>query len=320
MAKIQLDGGEYVLETLDQIKQKAKDQGLLVVFPATTQIQIDIDSEEAYREFNRRLDIVTKHLQNLRFVENKPSRSGLPKRHITIDVGMDLSEGQRIALQAALGSDPTRELLNITEHLLGMEHSSLFYERPEVDNHWEQWYDSINDIFYPQSYRMISGIAEQQSVKYLKFDDKNKAGRLWFVGDTEDAAERVYVGFPYDTKSQGFAGRWMDFETVDGEVVSLQGPWHSNSEALYAATGYDTRNQYRTFVVVAKERCYSGGQDYFKGILYMDDDPTLGSFYRYKEIAQRIADERGETVYYYVTSRDGSSSAPVQPTKEDTKS
>jgi hypothetical protein len=132
MAKIQLKNGEYVLETMEQIKARADELGLDVVFPGPTEVQIDIDSEEAHAEFHRRYEMVFQHLPDLAILRNEPSRSGLPKRHITVDTQRMLSEGQRIALQCALGSDSTRELLNITEHLLGMEHPTLFYEKKPV--------------------------------------------------------------------------------------------------------------------------------------------------------------------------------------------
>lgn len=180
MAKIQHENGEYRLETLEEIQKRADDNGLLVVFPGPTEIQIDIDSDEQYKVFQGRLGMLGEHLPTFKVVRNAPSRSGLPKRHITIDMGQELTEDRRIALQSVLGSDPTRELLNCVEHILGMEHSVLFYERRDTDliqTPGGLW-DKDNDTFYQRPYQMTCGLSEQAQRKYRMFEGKKNRATL----------------------------------------------------------------------------------------------------------------------------------------------
>ena len=91
---------------------KLKEEDLIFVIPNDYQLQIDIDSEEAYEEFLKRFKDFKRHFQITR-LEMHPSKSGLPKRHITIDMVYSMTATERVALQACLGSDHVRELNNI---------------------------------------------------------------------------------------------------------------------------------------------------------------------------------------------------------------
>lgn len=97
----------------------AKELNMDVVLPERNQLQLDIDTEEQYKTF----------IANLRSLENdtnlqfepfisKPSKSGLPKRHVTLTTKDDMNVWQRIALQFYLASDPVREGLNCKRVLL----------------------------------------------------------------------------------------------------------------------------------------------------------------------------------------------------------
>jgi hypothetical protein len=52
----------------------------------------------------------------IRDIRIEPSRSGLPKRHITVTLVDPVSQIERLALQAMLGSDRVRELLGYVQH------------------------------------------------------------------------------------------------------------------------------------------------------------------------------------------------------------
>jgi hypothetical protein len=107
-------------------------EGYRVVFPADNELQVDIDSDEQYAAFNKSWPIFCRDTQHyaLEFPGKRetPSRSGLPRRHITVTLPFEVTPEQRIAWQAALGSDPVRELLSMLRLQRGDEHPTLFVE------------------------------------------------------------------------------------------------------------------------------------------------------------------------------------------------
>lgn len=108
--------------------REAADENLEVVFPAKNQLQIDIDSDHAFNIYQETKEIVERYY-GLILEDIKPSRSGLPKRHITITLYGDLNEFERIALQACLGSDRIREILSVIQARHNDPHPTLFLEK-----------------------------------------------------------------------------------------------------------------------------------------------------------------------------------------------
>ena len=111
--------------------REAKDNNLDVVFPKPNELQIDIDSEEAYARYGGVLERLQRHF---RFITESitPSRSGYPKRHIVLTLREPVTDVQRIALQAILGSDPVRELLSLKRIENGDPHPTLFLEKKKA--------------------------------------------------------------------------------------------------------------------------------------------------------------------------------------------
>ena len=114
----------------DYIKDR-RECGYRVCFPADNELQLDIDSEEQYAVWKKAESIIARNAVFTAEVEEAPSSSGLPNRHIRIRLPFDVTPWQRIALQAALGSDPVRELLSCVRMLKGDVHPTLLVERPE---------------------------------------------------------------------------------------------------------------------------------------------------------------------------------------------
>jgi hypothetical protein len=113
--------------------------------------------------------------------------------------------------------------------------------------------------------------------------------------------------------SEGYAGRTMHFPTKEG-VIAIQGPWHSNSDALYKRTGVDLRDKHLTFGLVALQRTHRGNDTVFKDVLYIDpQNGVIGRFKRIQDMAQAMADERDEVVFYYQRSHGGASNGPLCP-------
>lgn len=118
---------EYDFDELSH--EVARKRGLVVVLPKPNQLQLDLDSEEAFVEYLRRKD-------SFDFDETvneiiSPSSSGLPKRHVTLTFqNREFSAWERVAMQAALGSDIIREFLSARRIWVGIENPSALFEKP----------------------------------------------------------------------------------------------------------------------------------------------------------------------------------------------
>jgi hypothetical protein len=125
---------DYMLHT-EPNSQRAIDEaaklGMDVVFPQENQLQLDIDNEDAYDYMNGVLDVLETHWGIAKFEEH-PSKSGLPKRHVTITLDKELSATERVLLQACMGSDRKRELLSYLQVLNGDAHPILFIEKRQL--------------------------------------------------------------------------------------------------------------------------------------------------------------------------------------------
>lgn len=105
----------------------ARSRDQYVVWPEKNQLQLDIDSEAQYEEFQERacsLDMMTVnskevfekmttdgHGKRLALVTETPSKTPGHK-HITLTFNREFTEAERICYQFALGSDYVREMLN----------------------------------------------------------------------------------------------------------------------------------------------------------------------------------------------------------------
>lgn len=106
---------------------EAEKNNLDVVFPKDNELQIDIDNEHAFVIFEKMVEILDRHYGVYR-IQTKPSRSGLPKRHVTVTLRDKISNMERIALQACVGSDRVREILSVVQEKNGDPHATLFLE------------------------------------------------------------------------------------------------------------------------------------------------------------------------------------------------
>ena len=116
-------------------EKAAKKIGCKVVKPEANQLQLDIDSEDAYDVYKKRIMEFEHHSNYIIRVEKHPSKGGLPKQHITLSVYESdgdtphlFGEYERIALQAVLGSDIIRETLNVWRLISGCENPSRLFE------------------------------------------------------------------------------------------------------------------------------------------------------------------------------------------------
>ena len=124
------DEGYDMNEAREAYMARVEADGCRVVLPCECQLQIDIDSADHYEVFLQSARVVLRNWDCATdiTIEDRPSRSGLPRRHITLTLPFAVQPWQRIALQAAFGSDPVRELLSATRLMHGDKPPTLFVE------------------------------------------------------------------------------------------------------------------------------------------------------------------------------------------------
>ena len=120
----------YIIDRSIGAIKRAEEQGLRTVLPKGNQLLIDLDSEEQYQTYLKRFARVQESLF-IQEVYNQPSKSGLPKRHIIIELEKSIDVRERLILQLYLGSDPIREFLSYLRFLQDDPFPSLFFEKKE---------------------------------------------------------------------------------------------------------------------------------------------------------------------------------------------
>lgn len=108
-----------------------------ILVPAPNEIFLDIDNQEDERHARRTLadeayltafKSVGREIQN---VEWEPSPSGKANHwHVAVVFNEPLTPPERIALQAALGSDRVHELLSILAHFGGNPIPTVLFKEP----------------------------------------------------------------------------------------------------------------------------------------------------------------------------------------------
>lgn len=147
--------------------------------------------------------------------------------------------------------------------------------------------------------------------KYTCYRDRYDARRLWLVAANVLApADHIYVGYREYTGSRGFGGRMMVFNLADqGRAVTLQGPWHSNSDALYEHTGVDIRHLHYVQLVVGLSR--EQGPSYRETLtdIVHFELPDVRPYDEYKRILPRLYEQYKAPLYYWHGGSGGSMTA-----------
>jgi len=107
-----------------------------VVIADDRTLQVDLDSPTPdYNDFHRVKNILDEHLSLRRgervVTQYKQTFSKGGNVHIQISLPVEMPATERVAWQAALGSDPVREALNLTSISRGDRNPILLFERKE---------------------------------------------------------------------------------------------------------------------------------------------------------------------------------------------
>lgn len=117
--------------TMGASLKRAKELGLEIVLSAPDELLIDIDNESDYVVFVENSTILKKYID---VWHSKPSKSGLPKRHIHVRLTHTIDAQERIMLQAILGSDRKHEAYSFLALCEGHTNPTMFFEKPRENN------------------------------------------------------------------------------------------------------------------------------------------------------------------------------------------
>lgn len=115
----------YDLQTAEEAEKEAKLLGVNIVFPSAHELQLDIDSEESLERSKERINWMRSYLK-LGYDVRKSKSPG--HYHITITLSRAVTDWERVALQAVLGSDPDREMISACSLLAGLDRPTRFFE------------------------------------------------------------------------------------------------------------------------------------------------------------------------------------------------
>jgi hypothetical protein len=131
--KFNKEGFEYEISN-EEVIEKVKAAGYEVVEATDRQLFLDIDSEEQYEVFMDRFALFNRFFagetMELPFTL-RPSIGGLPGRHIVIELPEPMPILERIAWQAAMGSDPKKEFNNLLGVHFNIPHHIVLFNRPK---------------------------------------------------------------------------------------------------------------------------------------------------------------------------------------------
>lgn len=133
------------IETVESITAVADERGLVAFFPMGNELFLDFDGDAKINQ--RVLDIVTEQFGWAATLTTiSQSGNGL---HMYIRLNDHLSNRDRVALQAALGSDPVREALSIVRLDKGSSaHSALFETEIEAERvtDWRKQFEAPQEV------------------------------------------------------------------------------------------------------------------------------------------------------------------------------
>lgn len=115
-------------QTPAQMQEKADERGLDIKYPQPNELFIDIDNARDFARFKTLIEMF-KRVERVREWTSTASASGGQHRHVVVTLTRDVSQFERIAFQAMLGSDLKREVLSFERLRAGTcPHPTVFFE------------------------------------------------------------------------------------------------------------------------------------------------------------------------------------------------
>lgn len=153
---------------------------------------------------------------------------------------------------------------------------------------------------------MVSGQAQAQGRKLRKVRYGNSGYAYYYPVDCPNPADYIYCT---TSNKEGMGGATLKLTLEDGTIEDVQAPWHSNSGALYKATGVDIRDKSLVTYIIAKTRIPQDSyQDYvFEDVLEHKQD-ILCKFELPKQRLEALLEEHKCDLYLLSKTSGGSSS------------
>lgn len=118
-------------------QQEADERGLVLVLPDPFELFLDIDDQDSLRNYQAMLLVLAENQSGPPLVtEAKRTTSPGGNTHVYLRFARPLSDLERVAFQACLGSDRKRELLSLLriEFCLARP-PTVFFETPQGATH-----------------------------------------------------------------------------------------------------------------------------------------------------------------------------------------
>lgn len=105
-------------------------EGYEIVIADDYTLQIDYDRPDLPTNFYEMLSVLRQRAPGILRWYKLPSKSG--NLHVTIKLPIEMDVTERIAWQAAFGSDSKREMLGLIRVSMRIENSVLFFEKKDL--------------------------------------------------------------------------------------------------------------------------------------------------------------------------------------------
>lgn len=176
----------YLIDRSIGAIRRAKEKGLRAVIPKANQLLLDFDTEEQYVLYKERVKRLNQSIPVVE-VYNQPSKSGLPKRHLILEMECDIDPAGRLVLQQYLGSDPTREFLSFLRTLQDDPYPTILFERDEMKKKVKPKRPSV---------KTLVNKADKLASEYIrrKYADRTGACYCYTCGKREDSWKSIQCG------------------------------------------------------------------------------------------------------------------------------
>lgn len=119
--------GDYLLRSSSQTKDYAKENGWDCIVAGDSELFVDLDTKESIEAFPALYELFLQLFPDSVIMRQTPSKSGVGQ-HVYVRLKYAMAATERIAAQAALGSDGKREMLSLIRAMTGDPEPVLFFE------------------------------------------------------------------------------------------------------------------------------------------------------------------------------------------------
>lgn len=126
---------------------KAREMGVQVVYPIYDELLLDLDRPEDVSTYYERIADLEEHYP-FRSDLRTTSKGGRVHMYVSLDMPKErkLTEYERVALQAVLGSDHKREIYNLARVQRGDAHPVVLFETAKEAARVAAWRSGQDDI------------------------------------------------------------------------------------------------------------------------------------------------------------------------------